>query len=94
MHYISLYTLMLLAAPHALDSPPYIYPNLACASLFLEKEKESTKLFGYPFLFSFSLCSLFFFKGIDRIRRRRRRRRSREYNTARQRLHIISTHTF
>jgi hypothetical protein len=61
----------------------------------IEKEKESTKLFGYFFFLSPS--ALFFIKGIDRIRRRRRRRRrrrSREYNTARQRWHNISTHTF
>jgi hypothetical protein len=55
----------------------------------IEKEKESTKLFGYFFFLSPS--ALFFFKGIDRIRRRRR---SRKYNTARQRWHNISTHTF
>jgi hypothetical protein len=58
----------------------------------IEKEKESTKLFGYIFLFSFSLYALFFFKVIDSIRRRRRR--SREYNTARQRWHNIPTHIF
>lgn len=49
---LSSYTLMLLAAPHALDSPPYIYPNLAYApACFYRKKKESTKLFGYIFFF-------------------------------------------
>lgn len=54
MHYISLYTLMLLAAPHALDSPPYIYPNLACApACFYRERKRVYKAFRIYLSFFF-----------------------------------------